>query len=1192
MVSRCVFIDSAVANPHILAAALDEDDVWYPLDSGQNGVEQMARHLASRRDLAAILIFAHGTPGTIQLGRKKLTQAEVAHHQSALRTIGRALASGGSVQFYSCEMGQGRQGAAFVSALEEAMGAPCAASSVPVGHPDQGGAWSLDVGARIPSPFSAAEWNGRLGLVVTENKISYLGHSVGEWWNWKAFAALRANGSVVTWGDASSGGDSSAVANALNGSIDVTQVFSSQTAFAALRADGSVVAWGAASGGGNSRTVSSALNGTIDVTGVFSTQSAFAALRADGSVVTWGGSNGGGDSRTVASALDGTNDVVQISSTDSAFAALRADGSVVTWGDTESGGDSSAVASGLDGTNDVAQLFSNTFAFAALRADGSVVTWGQSAAGGDSSAVASALSGTVDVTKVFSTQYAFAALRANGSVVTWGWVAGGGDSSAVASALNGAVDVTNIFSTWNSFAALRTNGSVVTWGWGGGGGDSSTVASALNGTIDVTKIVSTWNAFAALRVDGSVVTWGGDGGDSRTVTSALNGTIDVTSISATYGAFAALRADGSVVTWGLSAYGGDSSAVASALNGTIDVIQISSSYGAFSAVRADGSVVTWGGSDYGGNSSSVAGQLTEVASLSSPNTNDVYLVRGFTELSDNFPSDSTLDPTSGNSWNPALANVLNALGGNDVVRAGAGNDTVNGGSGNDTLFGEAGHDTLTGGAGTDTLLGGAGNDTYVVETVADRVLEITAIGSTADAGGTDTILSSVAWTLGSYVENLTLTGATALTGTGNTLANVLTGNSAANILSGGAGDDTLNGGAGADTLLGGAGNDTYVVDTASDQIWETTLFGGTLNAGGTDIVQSSVSWTLGQYVENLTLTGAAALSGTGNSLGNVLTGNSGTNVLNGGAGNDVLNGGAGADTLLGGAGSDTYVVDTTLDRVFETALPNGTVDTGGIDTVQSSVSWTLGSYVENLTLTGSAALNGTGNGLANVLTGNSAANILNGGAGADSLLGGAGNDTYVVDTGSDRIFETETGGSDAVQASVSWTLSSYIENLTLTGTAALNGTGNALANVLTGNSAANLLNGGAGNDRLNGGAGGDTLLGGDGNDTLSGGAGADVFRYTATSEGGDTITDFVQGSDKMRFVSSQFGGLTTLQLAGGGFVSNATGAASGTRAQFIFNTQTRVLTYDSNGTGSGRATTVATLTSGSLSASDFLMVAS
>jgi serralysin len=192
----------------------------------------------------------------------------------------------------------------------------------------------------------------------------------------------------------------------------------------------------------------------------------------------------------------------------------------------------------------------------------------------------------------------------------------------------------------------------------------------------------------------------------------------------------------------------------------------------------------------------------------------------------------------------------------------------------------------------------------------------------------------------------------------------------------------------------------------------------------------------------------------------------------------------------------------------------------GTDTVKSSATTTLGLNLENLTLTGSSAINGTGNSLNNVLTGNSAANTLNGGTGRDTLVGGAGNDIYMTD-GGDTITEASNAGTDTVKSSATTTLGLNLENLTLTGSLAINGTGNTLNNVLTGNSAANVLNGGAGADRLNGGAGADKLNGGTGKDVLSGAAGNDTFIFnnvvesaiTATTT--DVITDFVKGQDKI-----------------------------------------------------------------------------
>jgi hypothetical protein len=341
---------------------------------------------------------------------------------------------------------------------------------------------------------------------------------------------------------------------------------------------------------------------------------------------------------------------------------------------------------------------------------------------------------------------------------------------------------------------------------------------------------------------------------------------------------------------------------------------------------------------------------------------------------------------------------------------------------------------------------------YVVDNAGESITELT-------GRGTDAVESSIAWTLVAELETLTLTGSGAINGTGNALANTINGNSAAN---------RIDGGMGADKMAGGAGSDTYVVDNAGDTVTEAS-------SAGTDTVESSISWTLGAQIENLTLTGAGAINATGNTLANTLRDN---------AGNNILDGGTGSDTMIGGAGDDVYKVDATTDVLTEAANE-------GRDRVETTVTLTLASNVEDLTLLGSATINGTGNSLDNVLIGNSAANTLTGGAGNDSLngnaganrlVGGAGNDTHFVDNTADVTTEAANEGSDSVNSTVTWTLGANLENLTLLGTTAINGTGNTLDNVLTGNSGANVPTGNAGNDVLDGGMGADTLIGGAGND--------------------------------------------------------------------------------------------------------------
>ena len=309
--------------------------------------------------------------------------------------------------------------------------------------------------------------------------------------------------------------------------------------------------------------------------------------------------------------------------------------------------------------------------------------------------------------------------------------------------------------------------------------------------------------------------------------------------------------------------------------------------------------------------------------------------------------------------------------------------------------------------------------------------------------------------------------------------------------------------------------------------------------GGVDTVNSSVSYTLSANVENLTLSGSANINATGNALDNVLTGNSGNNTLNGGAGTDVL---------IGGAGNDLYIVDSPFDSVQE-GIGAGT------DSVQASFNYYLGANVENLLLTGTTAISGIGNNLANTITGNSGNNTLNGNTGNDTMIGGAGNDLYIVDSTLDVVVEGVGGGTDTIRTTVSYTMGANVENLVLFGNTALNGSGNSIANTITGNIANNIINGG------------------DGNDTLTGGGGNDSFKFATTlnaTTNTDLITDFSSGDQLQlsHLVFTQAGGIGTLN--GNAFAAGA-GFTSGQDAddRIIYNTTNGNLYYDADGSGAG-----------------------
>jgi len=507
----------------------------------------------------------------------------------------------------------------------------------------------------------------------------------------------------------------------------------------------------------------------------------------------------------------------------------------------------------------------------------------------------------------------------------------------------------------------------------------------------------------------------------------------------------------------------------------------------------------------------------------------------------------------------------------NLIKGNSATNILRGGAGTDTLYGLQGDDTLDGGSEADNLTGGKGNDTYLVDNTGDKVIELT-------GEGTDTINSGVTITsLAINVENLVLAGTALINGTGNTLANILTGNSNANVLKGLDGDDTINGmagndtldgGVGADALTGGAGNDLYLVDNTGDTVTE-------LTGGGTDTVQSSVTFSLNtasagdDFVENLTLTGAAAISGTGNSLDNVLTGNSATN------------------TLTGLGGNDSYYV-TANDVVVEAAG-------GGTDTVYSAVTFSLNTAaagddnIENITLTGtSTGASATGNAMSNILTGNSAIN---------TLTGLAGDDTYYVSLG-DIVVEAASAGTDTVYSAGTFTLAANVENLVLTGTAVANGTGNTSANTITGNSSANILTGLDGND---------TLVGNNGNDTIIGGAGRDIISVgngvTSSTDGKDIVRFGVGVTDTVATASSIAGVDWIKDLRLNSDVIDLTGVAvtaigtnvSGSVAESTFVSNMNTLLSVNGTPGAGFDTdavnaSIVRATSGGLSGRDFLAV--
>jgi len=270
----------------------------------------------------------------------------------------------------------------------------------------------------------------------------------------------------------------------------------------------------------------------------------------------------------------------------------------------------------------------------------------------------------------------------------------------------------------------------------------------------------------------------------------------------------------------------------------------------------------------------------------------------------------------------------------------------------------------------------------------------------------------------------------------------------------------------------------------------------------------------------------------GNALGNILDGGAGNDFLSGGDGDDTLVAGSGNDTLDGGNGNDSVSLSGSLaDYNFHfidnlgftiTGTATGTdlirdVELFVFSDVTKTISELLSDPAAGLKLNGNDSANtltGTsgndelyGSGGNDILKGGAGNDLLDGGAGADRMTGGSGNDIYVVDNISDTAVEDAAGGIDLVRASVAYALGKNVENLVLTGSADIAGTGNELDNLIMGNPGDNVLNGKTGVDSMDGGEGSDVYLiavaadHGAAEIADSGSAGSDEVRFSATVAG-------------------------------------------------------------------------------------------
>jgi Ca2+-binding RTX toxin-like protein len=542
----------------------------------------------------------------------------------------------------------------------------------------------------------------------------------------------------------------------------------------------------------------------------------------------------------------------------------------------------------------------------------------------------------------------------------------------------------------------------------------------------------------------------------------------------------------------------------------------------------------WGGSDVirgGGDSDVIAGDVYEIA-----------------------PSGGIISLAAEPAGGPIEPPALEFRGGNDFIYGDAGNDIIAGDvlegsvdadafiqNGNDTIFGgddddqlfgdslltslssanpQGGDDVLDGGLGDDYLDGQGGSDTAAFNSILAAVTVNLATG-VATGQGTDTLIR---------IENLL----------GSALSDTLRGDNFANRFTGGLGNDTIDGAGGNDTA-------NYFEKTAAVSV---ALAGASL-----------VNVFVGGAVEDRIRNVENIIGGSGNDS---IFGDTFANAFTGGAGNDRLQGAGGADAIDGGIGVDEAIYGEKSLGVSVTLAGSAwaTVFVGGVAEDQLRFIENILGGAGNDTLIGDASVND--------LYGNGGNDLIRGGAGKDVLNGFSGVDTADYSDKTASVDATLNGASTAF-VKVNGVIEDAISNFE-------NLIGGSKADTLTGDAAANRLEGGAGNDILNGEANNDTLTGGLGVDTLTGGVGADRFQFLSFSGGADVIKDFQHLTDDIVISRAGFDPTLALgALSATRLVANLNPSASLGVGQFLYETDTGKLSWDSDGAGAAAPVQIALL---------------
>jgi len=984
-----VFIDSLVTNYKIIAAGLSGEYEYVILDAEKDGVLQMQAAISGYSNLDSIQVISHGSVGALYLGSVVLNQDNLSSYHSELSAIGASLTAAGDILLYGCNVALGDAGGEFVNSLGNITGTDIAASSDLTGG----------IGNFIlEENFGIIDSN----VLTFESKSALiLSQPVSE------LALERADGNSFC-GVAASSGDNNdymltwAHFDWTNGWEIKGQVFNSSGASTSpiLNISGDNVAndkWPCVDKLSNGNWVvvwAQTVNdwSTADWNPPATYNIKYEIYNSSGSLVS--GERIANDSANQFSTPGPTKDGAEI-------AALSDGGFVIAW----------------DGSNGVcSQKFDSS----------GTKSGGVNAIGSGSNV---SITSTTD----------------GGYVVVWH---GSGveyqkfDSNN--SPVGGVKQISSVSPADGSqpeVSALSGGGFVIAWSGEGANVNEDIFHERFNASGDPIEVKQLTNTTI--------------GGYGEVYNNGCQTVSDITS----------LDDGGFVVVWS-SLLGG----------GEWDIY----------TQRYDSL-----GDKYGGETKiNLVSQPATGTNLLGPPAIEALSDGGYlvTWTSSDHNGASVMAQRYDSAGNPVYTTA------NSLV-----NKSVSGNSGDDWLVGGSGSDTLDGGAGWDTMIGGAGNDIYFVDDLSDCIYEANDIDRLVDAGGVDLVnSSSVTYTLGAFIENGRILSSGGANIYGNALNNILYAGGGDNVLDGIGGVDTasyqyatggvavsiattlvqntggsgldklrnidnlagsnyadrlmgdanvniINGLAGADSMIGGDGSDTYYVDNVGDVVTETNV---AASMGGADLVNSYLSaYTLTANVEKGRILSISSANIFGNTLNNVLYAGSGVNVIDGSSGTDTI---SFQYASTSGAAGITLSLATVDGLGYSTA--------SGISGADKVI------RIENI----------TGTNYADKLTGNAGANVLIGLGSNDTMVGGAGNDIYSINTISDVVTELSGQGTDRIQSAITYSLADTdgtvgsnggnVEDLQLTGTGNINGTGNGLNNVLFSNAGNNVMDGVTGLD--------------------------------------------------------------------------------------------------------------------------------